>query len=473
MALARIISSSRECARELAVNLLDRGYAVEIVSPDAIPEDVADLELRVESDIPQLLTGSVEANNGVRSAALQFMHHLKTPTPVFARRPPGSGAPPAFSTGMASSRTSPVVASSERNVVEKIEGPLSQGRAPETLPSLTVPVAADVKQTIVENVEVLLTPGKVPEPVPCITAPPAADAKQEVAEKAEVPLTPENAPNAALSVTAPVIASAEQNGVENVVEDAETPLSSLGAPEAVPAQPETLVAPDEAARETAAPEPLPAAPNEALERSKFAVKIIFPKSKSADKRIRREGRLWRVALTFGGVLLAALGLGLAAMRLSGASAISSQKTPGVTVPANGKIQAAAPVTPTHASPPPEQTRAAAVVADLGKDGGTPSPVLERSSPTLKKSAALHVKAAAPLVNAAAPHVKAKTSKAVHPSSRRAADDAITPDTVTYFDEDARPIRVVQFPPHPAPSDKRTRRAAAAKTVAGASGKTAP
>ena len=48
MALARIITRSHTCSRELALDLLARGYAVEIVSPDEIPENLADLELRVE-----------------------------------------------------------------------------------------------------------------------------------------------------------------------------------------------------------------------------------------------------------------------------------------------------------------------------------------------------------------------------------------------------------------------------------------
>jgi hypothetical protein len=50
MTLARIITHSNLCARELAFHLLGRGYAVEIVSPDSIPDNFADLELRVDAD---------------------------------------------------------------------------------------------------------------------------------------------------------------------------------------------------------------------------------------------------------------------------------------------------------------------------------------------------------------------------------------------------------------------------------------
>jgi hypothetical protein len=88
MALARIITRSRLCSRQLAFDLLARGYAVEIVSPDSIPDNLADLELRVEEDPGNQLVASVEARNGERSASLEFVHYLKAPMPDFIRRPP-------------------------------------------------------------------------------------------------------------------------------------------------------------------------------------------------------------------------------------------------------------------------------------------------------------------------------------------------------------------------------------------------
>src|SRR5216683_7857897 len=88
MALARIITRSHPCARELAMDLLARGYAVEIVSPDSIPDNIADLELRVEAGPGDQLTASVEAHDGARSASLEFVHHLKAPMGDFIRRPP-------------------------------------------------------------------------------------------------------------------------------------------------------------------------------------------------------------------------------------------------------------------------------------------------------------------------------------------------------------------------------------------------
>jgi hypothetical protein len=91
MALARIITRSDACSRELALDLLARGYAVEIVSPDSIPDNIADLELRVDAGPGDRLIASVEAHDGERSASLEFVHHLKAPMVDFIRRPPEPG----------------------------------------------------------------------------------------------------------------------------------------------------------------------------------------------------------------------------------------------------------------------------------------------------------------------------------------------------------------------------------------------
>jgi len=88
MPLARIITRSNPCSRELALDLLSRGYAVEIVSPDSVPDNLADLELRVEEDPGNQLIASVEAHNGEHTASLEFLHYLKAPMPDFVRRPP-------------------------------------------------------------------------------------------------------------------------------------------------------------------------------------------------------------------------------------------------------------------------------------------------------------------------------------------------------------------------------------------------
>jgi hypothetical protein len=88
MALARIITRSQACSQELALDLLARGYAVEIVSPDRIPDNIADLELRVDTPPGDQLIANVRAHHGERSASLEFVHHLKAPMVDFMRRPP-------------------------------------------------------------------------------------------------------------------------------------------------------------------------------------------------------------------------------------------------------------------------------------------------------------------------------------------------------------------------------------------------
>jgi hypothetical protein len=88
MALARIITRSQACSRELALDLLARGYTVEIVSPDKIPDNIADLELRVDTSPGDRLTATVAAHDGERSASLEFVHYLNTPIGDFIRRPP-------------------------------------------------------------------------------------------------------------------------------------------------------------------------------------------------------------------------------------------------------------------------------------------------------------------------------------------------------------------------------------------------
>ncbi|MGD0909504.1 MAG: hypothetical protein ABSA96_18130 [Candidatus Acidiferrales bacterium] len=88
MALARIITRSHACSRELALDLLARGYTVEIVSPESIPDNIADLELRVDTTPANQLIASVEAHEGGRTASLEFLHHLKAPMVDFMRRTP-------------------------------------------------------------------------------------------------------------------------------------------------------------------------------------------------------------------------------------------------------------------------------------------------------------------------------------------------------------------------------------------------
>jgi len=83
------------------------------------------------------------------------------------------------------------------------------------------------------------------------------------------------------------------------------------------------------------------------------------------------------------------------------------------------------------------------------------------------------KPAPALKNAAVPLVKAAVAKSRHAKSRRHLDDVIAPDTVTYFDEAAKPVRIEQFTHHLATPPKRGGGVVAAKTVTDPNGKTAP
>jgi hypothetical protein len=116
MALARIISRSPQCSRELALDLLTRGYTVEVVSPDAIPDNFADLELRVEGDASKQLTANVAVRTGDRSTSLDFVHHLKAPMVDFVRRPPETGEAVYFP-------DSPVSFNAEQGLFDVVELP--------------------------------------------------------------------------------------------------------------------------------------------------------------------------------------------------------------------------------------------------------------------------------------------------------------------------------------------------------------
>lgn len=88
MALARIITHSDLCARELAFHLLGRGYAVEIVSPDSIPNNFADLELRVDGHSGDELVASLAAHEGQCTASFDFAPCVTTPIEQGVLMPP-------------------------------------------------------------------------------------------------------------------------------------------------------------------------------------------------------------------------------------------------------------------------------------------------------------------------------------------------------------------------------------------------
>jgi len=160
MALARIITRSHLCSRELALDLIARGYAVEIVSPDSIPDNLADLELRVEEDPGNQLVASVAAHNGEHSASLEFLHYLKAPMPDFIRRPPEAHE--------AAHLPEPSVSFDAEPGAEDVELPAD---APQLAPETVSPAAEilrdsklDPKRDSQEGARLILPPGPLPSP---------------------------------------------------------------------------------------------------------------------------------------------------------------------------------------------------------------------------------------------------------------------------------------------------------------------
>src|SRR4029077_5781176 len=161
MALARIITRSQPCSRQLALDLIARGYAVEIVSPDSIPDNLADLELRVEEDPGNQLVASVEAHNGERSASLEFLHYLKAPMPDFIRRPPPENQE------RVDSPNQPVRLNAEQSA-EDVELPAD---APQLAPEPVSPAAEILRDAKLdpgldpeESARLILPPGPLPSP---------------------------------------------------------------------------------------------------------------------------------------------------------------------------------------------------------------------------------------------------------------------------------------------------------------------
>jgi hypothetical protein len=153
MALARIISRSQQCSRELARELVARGYAVEIVSPDAIPDDLVDLELRVEADAADQSTATIEARVGGHAASLAFVHRLKAPMGDLVRRPPETIEKVCFP-------GQPINFNAEPDVAEDVELPSENWRALE--PARKVEILPDPEESThrIRLPERLLPPAK-------------------------------------------------------------------------------------------------------------------------------------------------------------------------------------------------------------------------------------------------------------------------------------------------------------------------
>ncbi|HUB02930.1 MAG TPA: hypothetical protein VL983_09600 [Terriglobales bacterium] len=183
MALARIISNSPLCSRELALNLLERGYAVEIVSPDAIPDNLADLELRVETGPADLLTANVEARGETRSATLQFIHQLKSPS-LEMKRPVVTDELVAIAEATISASTIPALAISAN--------PSPMSEACEPIPISAAALAPALKPRMVEDSKAIVAPAN---PLPTADPPKKPAAFSDKASLIVMPSQSQPAPH--------------------------------------------------------------------------------------------------------------------------------------------------------------------------------------------------------------------------------------------------------------------------------------
>jgi hypothetical protein len=164
MALARIITRSQACSRELALDLLARGYAVEIVSPDKVPDNIADLELRVDTGPGDQLIANVEAHDGGRTASLEFVHHLKAPMVNFMRRPPELGEAVHFSGEAVSFNAAPGIEDMELPAEAPLLAPRAVSPATETLPNRELDPGIDPEEGAYLVAPQVLSPPPVEPP---------------------------------------------------------------------------------------------------------------------------------------------------------------------------------------------------------------------------------------------------------------------------------------------------------------------
>jgi hypothetical protein len=339
MALARIITRSHQCSRQLALDLLARGYVVEIVSPDKIPDNIADLELRVDTGPGDRLTATVEAHDGERSASLEFLHYLKAPMVDFIRRPP---EPP--------------------EVVRLSEQPVRFNAAP--------------------SIESVGLPAEAPQPAPEIVSPAAG-----------VPLARELDPEEGARLTVPP-------------DPVPTPPVELPSYFAVE---DSTVVPPASARPTSARPTMPR-PVQSLRRH----------DRSAAWR-------WRAALTFAGVVLLAVVLGFGMYRTGKGAGQSSGVAPVEKV--------------ATASTGMNFMGAADSEKDAGKDPGQVSALASSPSAVKSEGNSRHAPKGAPVAKAAA----ATASHQVG-ASRTHSDDLIARNTVTYLDKRFAPRPVNKSAP---------------------------
>ena len=418
MALARIITQSQACSRELALDLLARGYAVEIVSPDSIPNDIADLELRVDTIPGNQLIATVEAHNGERTASLEFLHQLKAPIPDFIRRPPQPRASP-----------HPPQEPVRFNTLPGIEAAELPAEAPQLAPKAVSPVAGVLFAPQPDREEDA-RPILPPEPLPSIPVEPPAFFAEEASTIARPTL---------VEPTLVEPTTVEPTTVEPTLVEAMTVEAMTVEPTLVEA---TLV--------------------EAM---------TVEQKGEAQPPDRPAEWIWRAALAFAGVVLLALVLAFGMRRTDKAFAQSSGAAPAKEVAASpsdaslsngatlendsqkdpGQVSAV-PVSPpaapmsmrmrpeANSNYMPEELRVAKPAASTAPPAKPSIAKPSTANPSIAKPSTANPSTANPSTAkpsaATAPATRPPAASAGATTSHRQGADLIARDTVTYFDERA-------------------------------------
>jgi hypothetical protein len=405
MALARIISNSDLCSRELAINLLERGYAVEIVSPDAIPDNLADLELRVETGPSDLLTANVAAHGETRSATLEFIHQLKSPS-LDLRKPARVVLPE----GPTSDGTIPALGISANPLA--VAGPVATPANPS--PMVAAREAIPVSISALAHV---ITPVVVDRPEEIVTLANPVSAASSA--------DPPKKPAAFSEVTSLIVLPSPSREATQKVEQLTEAKAPLSAPPVF-----RLVIPKPSLRSFSIP---------AFRMSYWRGLLSVPLGWVRRAAVRPPRWFGLTALGFAGVVALGLALELAPVDIGGPPSDSGSAIPGAKNGAPVDGFSLLPQAPDEGQSTVRQAYAKASTLDpSSQEKPTAGPV----APTPHRGSVNHSIASTKL-RASPP---ARTARVVPKSEvvRHFGDD-VAPDTITYFNRPgAKPIPVGQL-----------------------------
>lgn len=434
MALARIISNSDLCSRELAINLLERGYAVEIVSPDAIPDNIADLEVRVETGPADLLSASVEVRGGSHSSTLQFIHQLKTPSLDMKRPAPvvmpeeGSDiAIPALAIAVNPPRTTDLVAVSDAATADipipALAIPANPPRTVdlcEPIPVSTTALAPAIKPRIIEAPDVNVVPS----------------IKTAIVEKPEAVAVAENPGAGTASADPPKKPAAFSEGASLIV----MPSPSQEAAQKI-AQPGKSEVGIHSAAVFKVIIPKPSIPSLTIPKFQLASwRGLFTRSKDWVSRVAARPASWFgwTALGFAGLMTLGLSLELVSLRMSHSSHDAGSKVATANATIDG-FSLLAPVVDSNKNNVVEKQIKSPVISQSSVGN---SAVPRSAPPVSRRDTEQSVSAPKSL----GPSPTSKAGRSAHKATPRVnhSDDLIAPDTITYFNRSgAKPVPVNQ------------------------------